>query len=151
MYLISRSSRNPIKRMYGRYLHVQLMQNIRPISNPADTNITLQIHTTKSITRPAGGLPPGMQHLYKIMATDVVASMHDIHTAYFSRCSGRSHFEDTAYRLVPLSRRHQFDRKRGVWVGFIVTSRYRKWYSGLMIITHEVCSRNHGICIDFSP
>lgn len=46
------------------------------------------------------------------MTAGLVASMHDIHIAYLPGCRGQSHFEDTTYRFVPLSRRHRLSEKR---------------------------------------
>lgn len=137
----------------SRYMaNVQFLQSIRPIFDSANTNISLQIGTTESAAPPKDyrrgcscyTTGPGEY----VMTAGLVASMHDINIAYLPGCRGQSHFEDTAYRFVPLNRQHRFDRKKRVLFGFTVKHRYRKWYSCLSIITHEVRSRDHGFCID---
>lgn len=138
----------------SRYLaNIQFLQSNRPISNSANANIPPQICTTKAAPAPLKDYRWGCSCYTTgpgeyVMTAGLVASMHDIHIAYLSGCRGQSHFEDTTYRFVSLSRRHRFDRKKRVWFGFTFKRRYRKWYSRLSIITHKVRSRDHGFCID---
>ena len=64
-------------------------------------------------------------------------SQHAQHPSYLSGCRGRSHYEDTTYPFVPLSRRHRFNRMR-VCGPVSLSHASTGWYSGLIIIAHEV-------------
>lgn len=105
----------------NRYLaNIQFLQSNRPISNSANANIPPQICTTKAAPAPLKDYRWGCSCYTTgpgeyVMTAGLVASMHDIHIAYLSGCRGQSHFEDTTYRFVSLSRRHRFDRKKRVW------------------------------------